>query len=469
MGKKGKGLGSGKKLKQRRKKFRWNNKWFKRRMLKLKEKSSPLGRSSQAKAIVLEKVQREAKQPNCHDIKTELLTTQGWKKFDEIKNNEEIFSYNLEKDIIKKEIIKRKIVADYNGKMVYFKGRNLNFMVTPNHGMFYRALERHTNNPNYKSWFLNVREASRMPRKSIMVPRCSTFKGTKKINENILKIIAWIITEGWIHGTGYCIGQSHKSKYWNEIKRILKDFCSKKDYSFKEHKTKSNDYFYINSIASKEIKKYLPKYKEIPDWVFDLELKQRLIFIKTLMKGDGCFSKAQRYFKQRNNNTLDKFLSLCILSNISAQLLDNKSKDEIKGKIYPACQRVNIRDGAWVGAEKGISWKLKDYRGTVWCVETNNGFIITRRAGRPLISHNSAMRKCIKAQLIKNGKHITAFVPGYNAIKLINEHDEVVVENIGGKMGRAKGDIPGIRWQVIKVNDQSLDALLKGRIEKGRR
>jgi len=76
---------------------------------------------------------------------------------------------------------------------------------------------------------------------------------------------------------------------------------------------------------------------------------------------------------------------------------------------------------------------------------------------------------CVVTQLIKNGKKVTAFVPGYNAIKFINEHDEVVIECIGGKQGRAKGDIPGIRWQVIKVNDQSLDALLKGRIEKGRR
>ncbi len=82
---------------------------------------------------------------------------------------------------------------------------------------------------------------------------------------------------------------------------------------------------------------------------------------------------------------------------------------------------------------------------------------------------NSAMRKCAKIQLVKNGKPITVFIPGNNAQKFINEHDEVLVECIGGKMGRAKGDIPCIRWQVIKVNDQSLDALLKGRIEKGRR
>ncbi|MFA6461809.1 MAG: 30S ribosomal protein S12 [Candidatus Woesearchaeota archaeon] len=82
---------------------------------------------------------------------------------------------------------------------------------------------------------------------------------------------------------------------------------------------------------------------------------------------------------------------------------------------------------------------------------------------------NSAMRKCARVQLVKNGKQVTAFMTGDGAQKLINEHDEVVVECIGGKMGRAMGDIPGVRWRVIKVNDQSLNALLRGKIEKARR
>jgi len=82
---------------------------------------------------------------------------------------------------------------------------------------------------------------------------------------------------------------------------------------------------------------------------------------------------------------------------------------------------------------------------------------------------NSAMRKCAKVQLVKNGKTLTAFLPGDGAIKMVDEHDEVIIECIGGKMGRAKGDLPGIRWQVIKVNDQSLDALLHGKIEKARK
>ena len=82
---------------------------------------------------------------------------------------------------------------------------------------------------------------------------------------------------------------------------------------------------------------------------------------------------------------------------------------------------------------------------------------------------NSGMRKCVRIQLIKNGRQISAFIPGDRATRFIDEHDEVIVECIGGAMGKSKGDIPGIRWKVIKVNDQSLDALLKGIIEKARK
>lgn len=82
---------------------------------------------------------------------------------------------------------------------------------------------------------------------------------------------------------------------------------------------------------------------------------------------------------------------------------------------------------------------------------------------------NSAMRKCCKVQLIKNGVQVGAFIPGNLAQKFVDEHDEVIIERIGGRSGRQKGDIPGIRFAVIKVNEQPLKLLWKGKIEKGRR
>ena len=48
---------------------------------------------------------------------------------------------------------------------------------------------------------------------------------------------------------------------------------------------------------------------------------------------------------------------------------------------------------------------------------------------------NSAMRKCCRVQLVKNAKEVTAFIPGNLAQKFVDEHDEVIIERIGGKQG----------------------------------
>ena len=95
--------------------------------------------------------------------------------------------------------------------------------------------------------------------------------------------------------------------------------------------------------------------------------------------------------------------------------------------------------------------------------------IVTEKVQREAKQPNSAMRKCVVVQLKKNGKTVTAFLPGEGASKLVDEHDEVLIECIGGKMGRAMGDIGGVRFRVIKVNDQSLQALRKGKIQKARK
>jgi len=79
---------------------------------------------------------------------------------------------------------------------------------------------------------------------------------------------------------------------------------------------------------------------------------------------------------------------------------------------------------------------------------------------------NSALRKCVRVQLIKNGKQLTAFVPGDGAIDYIDEHDEVLIEGIGGAKSGPKGDIPTVRYQVVKVNGVSLEGLVEGDAEK---
>lgn len=95
--------------------------------------------------------------------------------------------------------------------------------------------------------------------------------------------------------------------------------------------------------------------------------------------------------------------------------------------------------------------------------------IVLEKTQREAKQPNSALRKCAVVQLAKNGKSVTVFLPGNNASKFVNEHDEVIIEGIGGIMGKSKGDIPGVRWKVTQVNGQSLNALVRGKLERARK
>ena len=80
---------------------------------------------------------------------------------------------------------------------------------------------------------------------------------------------------------------------------------------------------------------------------------------------------------------------------------------------------------------------------------------------------NSAIRKCVRVQLIKNGKKIAAFVPNDGCLNFTEENDEVLVSGFG-RRGHAVGDIPGVRFKIVKVANVSLWALFREKKEKPR-
>jgi small subunit ribosomal protein S12 len=128
--------------------------------------------------------------------------------------------------------------------------------------------------------------------------------------------------------------------------------------------------------------------------------------------------------------------------------------------------RKKSRDNDLVYKKKRLGFKLKyDPIGR----SSQAKGIVIKKVQKEAKQPNSAMRKCCRVQLVKTGKEVTCFIPGNLAQKFVDEHDEVLIERIGGKQGKTKGDLSGVRFQIIKVNDQPLHRLWMGKIEKGRR
>jgi small subunit ribosomal protein S12 len=92
--------------------------------------------------------------------------------------------------------------------------------------------------------------------------------------------------------------------------------------------------------------------------------------------------------------------------------------------------------------------------------------IVLQKVGIESKQPNSAIRKCVRVQIIKNGRLATAFLPGDGALNYVDEHDEVTIEGIHGPRSRSMGDIPGVRYKVSEVNGTPLNLLVIGKVQK---
>jgi small subunit ribosomal protein S23e len=144
--------------------------------------------------------------------------------------------------------------------------------------------------------------------------------------------------------------------------------------------------------------------------------------------------------------------------------------------------RNHRREGRWADLHYkkrllGTAFKSSPFGGS-----SHAKGIVLEKVGVEAKQPNSAIRKCVRVQLIKNGKKVTAFgadlamnlgwclwalVPNDGCLNFVDENDEVLLAGFGRK-GKAKGDIPGVRFKVVKVSGVGLLALWKEKKEKPR-
>ena len=86
----------------------------------------------------VEKYQERIKNRNaygeCYKPDVLVLTEDGWKKLSDVKEGDMVLTLNTSTNIIEKQPVVKKIEYDYNGDMIHIKGRNIDDVVTPNHG-----------------------------------------------------------------------------------------------------------------------------------------------------------------------------------------------------------------------------------------------------------------------------------------------------------------------------------------------
>ena len=147
------------------------------------------------------------------------------------------------------------------------------------------------------------------------------------LNENWIKLLAWILTDGTIRKRwGIVVIYQKKKNMIREIKNILNHLDLK--YSLYESKKDGTKMFYIHSKSSRKIieKLGLEKCKKLPSWTKYLSKSQLKVFVKTLIKGDGHKRKYDTVLYGKKEQLQDIF-NLLISKNIGCTLNKNHRGD----------------------------------------------------------------------------------------------------------------------------------------------
>ncbi|MGI0090081.1 MAG: NAD-dependent epimerase/dehydratase family protein, partial [Nitrososphaerales archaeon] len=95
----------------------------------------------------------------CHDDQTRVLTQEGFKRHSEVKEGELVFTLNLETKSLELKPVVKVHSYEYKGRMIAFKGRRVDQLVTPNHKMLVET-EGHT-------WKTRYEDAQVVARRSV--------------------------------------------------------------------------------------------------------------------------------------------------------------------------------------------------------------------------------------------------------------------------------------------------------------
>jgi len=78
----------------------------------------------------------ELAHPDCFSSSAKILTMEGWKYFEDVRDDEKVYTLNPQTEVIEEHQITKRHKSYYKGKMITFKGKNIDTMVTPNHRMY---------------------------------------------------------------------------------------------------------------------------------------------------------------------------------------------------------------------------------------------------------------------------------------------------------------------------------------------
>jgi len=312
----------------------------------------------------------------CVSEDTEALTDRGWKKYYEINESDKIATFNIKTGKIEYLKPERVMAYDYDGYLVCLKNRTQEQLVTPDH----RIVRKKFNSEKFE--FTEAKDLFKF-KTPILLPTAAETESKKEISNNMLKLYAWLVSEGSFSDGNrqrIYIFQSKKNiDNCNEIRECLRSFGFKWDETEKKGGFSKipTIRFRLNQDSSRKVRQIINS-KKIPALIKTLSKRQIKLFLDTYVKGDGFVeSNGRTRIYTKDVNTKNQLQELCPLCGYGSTNSLRKHNNVWQINI--------IRNG--ITSITKLS-KVR-YKGKVWCPTTQNGTFVARRKGKIFITGNT--------------------------------------------------------------------------------
>lgn len=339
---------------------------------------------------------------NCVDFETEILTTHGWKRHDDISIGDEVLSYNLTSQRIEKDRIEAIHVNDEVTEVVNFKSSTFDSCSTLNHRW---VVSEAGETPRIK--FTSNIYNNRWPDYPILRVDDNDFDDNPDYSDDQLRLLGWIMTDSCVDDYGRVEILQHAQKKKNgdlyrSVIAVLDDLGTcYSDHCFNGYR----------SIYLKQSEFILQMLQDFPsrilswDFVNTLSQHQADVLMQSMIEGDTsrghpqqmtftCNSTARRDIFQylafragyaTNSYTIDP----SDLENVNLRVYDSVSNKE------PICTKNPYYTITVLRVKRAHIYPNHKSKSTVvgvWCVTTHNGTWIARRNGKVYITGNSKIQ-----------------------------------------------------------------------------
>ena len=348
----------------------------------------------------------------CVDDKTEALTIEGWKKYNEINVGTLILTKNPNTGILEWQPIEKvNIYPDYDGDLYSIEGKTFSALTNGKH----RWLCNHNTKPNSKVEFVTTEE---LYNSKVVMPihRTGEYLGNKNkiLSDDMVFILGIILTGGHIRyyqdkskprygKPWYVIITQSKEKNISIIQNVVDKIGYNYNYkvSGKKHVWRFNkdfaDYLH-NIIPNKGLNMGLLNM---------LTKKQIKLLLDGMVLGDGCKKGTRIITSSIEQANLIQIL--IVIAGYYSNILVNDNRgvhfsNKVKsGKIVTK----NISYLVTIGKNKHFHHmstrgtnhikKISNQNKLIWCPTVNNGTWVCRRNGKTYITGNSTNMPCQSA------------------------------------------------------------------------